>query len=250
MSEKNHNIKGKVVVITGASSGIGEAAAIMLGKAGAKVVLGARRLDRLENIVSKIVEEGGEAVCCNLDVSSSESVQAFISFAIECYEDLDVVVNNAGIMPLSMMAELKCDEWNSMVDINLKGVLHTIAAVLPHFTAKKSGHIINITSVGDRVIVPTATVYSATKYAVRAITQGLRQEVAEFGIKTTLIAPGAVDTELFESISNPELKAMMLQRSEGALSPDCIAGAICYAIEQPEHVDISELVIRPIPSSI
>jgi NADP-dependent 3-hydroxy acid dehydrogenase YdfG len=243
-------ISGKVVAITGASSGIGEATALRLAKQGALLILGARRVDRLQRLVETIRNEGGQAICCSLDVAKRDSVLDFVNLAIAEFGRLDVMVNNAGIMPLSFIAERKVEEWVSTIDVNFKGVLYGIDAALAQFLKQKSGHIINVTSVADRAIVPSASIYAGTKHAVRAVTEGLRKEMSDYGIQVTLVAPGAVATELFEGISGEELKAEMSRQAEGALSPDRIAGAIEFAIKQPADVDISELVIRPIPSII
>lgn len=239
------NIKEKVVAITGASSGIGEAIARHLAKLGAKVVLGARRTDKLNTIVEEIVNEGGNAVFKKLDVTQIESVTAFAAFAVDQFGSLDVWINNAGLMPLSMINDYKLDEWNQMVDVNIKGVLHGIAAALPHFEAKDRGQFINITSVADRWVGPTSTVYSGTKFAVRAISEGLRQEVSP-NIRVTLVAPGATESELAETISNPELKKLAIDKFRINLLPaEAIARAVAFAVEQPADVDVNEIVVRP-----
>ena len=233
------NVKGKVVAITGASSGIGEAIAKHLASLGAKVVLGARRTAKLETISNVIKANGGEAVYTKLDVTVPESLRAFVDFSLECYGTLDVFVNNAGLMPLSMINNYK------IIDVNIKGVLHGIAAALPVFEEKDSGQFVNISSVGDRWVGPTSTVYSATKFAVRAISDGLRQEVSR-NIRVALIAPGATESELPNTISDPELKKMAIEtfRKE-TISGLAIAKAVAFAIAQPEDVDVNELVVRP-----
>jgi len=239
------NIKGKVVAITGASSGIGEAIALHLAKLGAQVILGARREDHLKNIVNTILQTDGKAVYKTLDVTNPTDVSEFAQFALESFGKLDVFINNAGVMPLSMINNYKVEEWHKMIDVNIKGVLHGIAAALPIFETKDSGQFINITSVGDRWVGPTSTVYSATKFAVRAISEGLRQEVSN-NIRVTIIAPGATESELAESISDPNLKKMAIEQFRINLLPAvAIAKAVAYAISQPDDVDVNEIVVRP-----
>ncbi len=239
------SIKGKVIAITGASSGIGEAIASHLSNLGAKVVLGARRVDNLESIVGSITSSGGTAVYKKLDVTDPEDVTAFANYAVEQFGTLDVFVNNAGVMPLSMVNSYKVGEWHQMIDVNIKGVLHGIAAALPIFEAKDSGQFVNITSVGDRWVGPTSTVYSATKFAVRAISEGLRQEVSN-NIRVTLVAPGATESELAESISDLKLKKLAIEKFRTNLLPAAaIARAVAYAVSQPSDVDVNELVVRP-----
>ncbi|WP_439490059.1 SDR family oxidoreductase [Algoriphagus sp.] len=239
------NIKGKVIAITGASSGIGEAIARHLSGLGAKVVLGARRLAKLETIANDIVNKGGQVVYKKLDVTQPDDVKDFVNFAIGEFNTIDVFINNAGLMPLSMINAYKVDEWHKMIDVNIKGVLHGIAAALPVFEEKDSGQFINITSVGDRWVGPTSTVYSATKFAVRAISEGLRQEVSD-NIRVTIVAPGATESELAETISDPELKKVAIEQFRVNLLPaEAIARAVAYAISQPSDVDVNELVVRP-----
>ncbi|MBW8727586.1 MAG: SDR family oxidoreductase, partial [Inquilinus limosus] len=198
-------MEGKVIAITGASSGIGEAVARHFAKAGAAVMLGARRLHRLEVVADEIRRDGGRVALQRLDVTRCEDVEAFVQEAVAQFGRLDVIVNNAGVMPLSPVADLKVEEWDRMVDVNLKGVLYGVAAALPVFRTQGSGHIVNVTSVADRRIVPTAAVYSATKFAVRAFSEGLRQEIGG-GIRVTVVAPGATESELANGISDPELR--------------------------------------------
>jgi NADP-dependent 3-hydroxy acid dehydrogenase YdfG len=239
------SIKGKVVAITGASSGIGEGIALHLAQSGAKVVLGARREDKLKSIVNAITAAGGEAIYKKLDVTDPSDVAAFTSYAVSNFGKLDVLVNNAGVMPLSMINNYKIEEWHMMVDVNIKGVLHGIAAALPIFEANNSGQFVNISSVGDRWVGPTSTVYSATKFAVRAISEGLRQEVSN-KIRVTLVAPGATESELAESISDASLKKMAIEQFRVNLLPAvAIAKAVAYAISQPADVDVNEIVVRP-----
>ncbi|SFW54733.1 NADP-dependent 3-hydroxy acid dehydrogenase YdfG [Sinomicrobium oceani] len=238
------SIEGKVVAITGASSGIGEATARHLASLGARVVLGARRVDKLSAVTESITAEGGKAVYRKLDVTDIENVRAFIQFATEQFGAPDVLVNNAGVMPLSMINSYKIEEWHRMIDVNIKGVLHGIAAALPVFESRNSGQFINITSVADRWVGPTSTVYSGTKFAVRAISEGLRQEVSTT-IRVTLVAPGATESELAESISDPELKKLAIERFRTDLLPAAaIAKAVAYAMAQPADVDVNEIVVR------
>ena len=239
------NVKGKVVAITGASSGIGEAIARHLSDLGAKVVLGARRVDRLQVIAEEITAKGGAAAYKRLDVTDTNDVKEFAGYAVEQFGTLDVFVNNAGLMPLSMINSYKVDEWHRMVDVNIKGVLHGIAAALPIFETKDSGQFVNVTSVADRWIGPTSTVYSATKFAVRALSDGLRQEVSR-NIRVTLVAPGATESELAETISDPELKKLAIERFRIDLLPAAaIARAVAFAVSQPSDVDVNEIVVRP-----
>lgn len=237
----------KVIAITGASSGIGEATARLLASQGAKVVLGARRTDRLETLAGEIREAGGVADVRALDVTRMEDVQAFIDFAVELHGRVDVLVNNAGVMPLSKLEALKINEWNQMIDVNIRGVLHGIAATLPLMQKQRAGQIINISSIGAYAVSPTAAVYCATKYAVRAISEGLRQEVGG-DIRVTVIAPGVTESELAESISDEGGRAEMREFRKIAIPALAIARAIAYAVEQPADVDVSELIVRPTAS--
>ncbi|HEY1082575.1 MAG TPA: SDR family oxidoreductase [Prosthecobacter sp.] len=233
----------KVILITGASSGIGEATARHLAARGHKVVMGARRTDRLEKLAAEIRGNGGTVEYTELDVTDLASVQAFAGLALEKFGRMDVIINNAGVMPLSPLAELKVDEWNRMIDVNIRGVLHGIAAVLPHMTERKSGHVINVSSIGGFQVWPTCAVYSGTKFAVRAISEGLRLETKD--IRVTTIFPGVVESELADTISDPATRAAMQDFRKVALTPDAIARAAAYAIEQPDDVDVNELVVRP-----
>jgi len=237
------NIEPKVILITGASSGIGEATARHLAANGHTVVLGARRTDRLGKLAAEISAAGGTAEYRALDVTNLADVQAFADFALKKFSKIDVIINNAGIMPLSPLAELKIDEWNRMIDVNIRGVLHGIAAVLPHMTARKSGHVINLSSIGGHLVYPTAAVYCGTKFAVRAISEGLRQETKD--IRVTIISPGVVESELADTISDPSTRDAMKQFRQVALKPDAIARAMAYAIEQPADVDVNEIIVRP-----
>ncbi|KQZ91550.1 MULTISPECIES: SDR family oxidoreductase [unclassified Pseudomonas] len=241
------NISEKVVVITGASSGIGEAAARLLAGKGAHVVLGARRTDRLESLCREINAAGGSAQFKAVDVTSRSDVQAFVDFAVSLHGRVDVIVNNAGVMPLSKLEALKVAEWDQMIDVNIRGVLHGIAAGLPLMQKQKSGQFINIASIGAYTVSPTASVYCATKFAVRAISEGLRQEVGG-DIRVTVISPGVTESELAESISDEGGRAEMREFRKIALPAQAIARAIAYAIEQPADVDVSELIVRPTAS--
>jgi NADP-dependent 3-hydroxy acid dehydrogenase YdfG len=237
------NVMDKVVLITGASSGIGAGIARELAKAGATVVLGARRTDRLEELAAEIRQNGGKVITRKLDVTNRADVAAFADAARTEFGRVDVIVNNAGIMPLSPMASMKVDEWDRMVDVNIKGVLHGVAAVLPEMTERGSGHIINIASIGALQVVPTAAVYCATKFAVRAISDGLRQENDR--LRVTCIHPGVVESELASTITDPVAAEGMKTYRAIALTPDAIARAVRFAVEQPEDVDVNEIVVRP-----
>ncbi|CAE6965924.1 MULTISPECIES: SDR family oxidoreductase [Pseudomonas] len=241
----SNNISGKVVVITGASSGLGEASARHLSKLGAKVVLAARRKERLEQLVGELVAAGGEAVAYQTDVTRADEVKALIQGAVDTYGRVDVLVNNAGLMAIAPMSDLRTDEWDRMIDINIKGVLYGIAAALPVFQQQNAGHFINIASVaGIKVFSPGGTVYSGTKFAVRAISEGLRHEVGG-SIRTTTIEPGAVDSELKFGSSHQQSRDFVVDFYKQAIPADSVARAIAYAIEQPADVDINEIVLRP-----
>jgi NADP-dependent 3-hydroxy acid dehydrogenase YdfG len=239
------NIQNKVIAITGASSGIGEATARFLAAKGAKVVLGARRIENLQTIAAEIQAAGGEVRFTALDVTQKEQLEQFLQFAQAQFGRVDVLVSNAGLMPLSFIEQLKVEEWDKMIDVNLKGVLYGIAAALPIFKAQNSGHFVNITSVADRWIGPTATIYCATKHAVRVVSEGLRQET-DSTIRVTIIAPGATESELPNAISDPEMKQTVIEQFRIDLIPaEAIARAIAYAVEQPADVDVNEIVVRP-----
>src|SRR6201981_357145 len=240
------HITDKVVVITGASSGIGESTARLLAGNGAKVVLGARRKDRIDSLVKDITAKGGAALGFQADVTKRSEVEALVQGAIHDYGRIDVIVNNAGIMPIAPMAALKVEEWDRMIDVNIRGVLFGVAAVLPIMQKQKQGHIINISSVaGFKVWAPGGTVYSATKFAVRAITEGLRMEHKADNIRCTIISPGAIATELPEGSSEEDTRKNLREFYKIAIPSDSIARAIAYAIEQPAEVDVNEIVIRP-----
>jgi NADP-dependent 3-hydroxy acid dehydrogenase YdfG len=234
----------KTILITGASSGIGEATARHLATLGHRIVLGARRTDRIAATAQEIQDAGGQAIARELDVTGLESVKAFVDTAHRRFGRIDVLVNNAGVMPLSLMADLRVDEWNRMIDVNLRGVLNGIAAVLPIMDEQKSGHIINIASVSAHRVDPTAAVYCATKYAVRALSEGLRQESRH--LRVTVVSPGLTRTELFDGIGAPAVRAAAQGMVEQASIPaGAIAEAIGFAISQPENVDVNELIVRP-----
>jgi NADP-dependent 3-hydroxy acid dehydrogenase YdfG len=237
-------IKNKVVVITGASSGLGEAAARRLAKDGAKLVLGARRLDRLQAL-AKELSLGPDAVV-QTDVSKYDEVKRLVDHAVKVHGRLDVMINNAGLMPQSLLQRLKIDEWDRMIDVNIKGVLYGIAAALPVMQAQKSGHIINVSSVAGHKVRPGGTIYSATKSAVRVISEGLRQEVKPYNIRTTIISPGAVESELPDSITDPDIGAAISKfYKETAISADSFANMVAFAMSQPDDVDINEILFRP-----
>ncbi|MES2291466.1 MAG: SDR family oxidoreductase [Pseudomonadota bacterium] len=237
---KAGGVAGKVVLVTGASSGIGEATVRELAGAGAKLFIGARRGDRLKTLA----EELGETVAWReLDVTDGDDFEAFVGATEARFGRIDVLVNNAGVMPLSPLAALKRDEWKRMIDVNIHGVLNGIAAVLPRFVAQKYGHVVNVASVGAHLVLPTAAVYCGTKYAVWAITEGLLQEHDE--VRSTIISPGVTATELGDDITDPQVAAALKDWRQKSLTPDAIARAIRYALEQPDGVDINEVIVRP-----
>ncbi|WP_339300454.1 SDR family oxidoreductase [Paenibacillus sp. FSL R5-0623] len=241
------NVKGKVVVITGASSGIGESTARLLAQHGAHVVIGARRVDRLEALASSIRLEGGSVEYHSLDVTRLEEMQTIVDLAQTRYGRVDVILNNAGVMPLSPLESLKVDEWNRMIDVNIRGVLHGIAAGLPVMKKQGFGQFINIASIGAYAVSPTAAVYCATKYAVRAISEGLRQEVGG-DIRVTLVAPGVTESELADTISDEEARDLMKEYRRISIPASAIAQSILFAISQPAEVDVNEIVVRPTAS--
>lgn len=236
----------KVILVTGASSGIGGATARLLAAQGHHLIIGARRIERLAALAAEIQNGGGSVRYRALDVTILENVHAFVRYAREAYGRIDVIVNNAGVMPLSPLASLKVDEWNRMIDVNIRGVLHGIAAVLPCMQEQGYGQIINISSIGGLAVSPTAAVYCATKFAVRAISDGLRQESDR--IRVTVICPGVAESELADTISDEAARSAMREFRRIALSADAVARAISYAIEQPADVDVSEIVVRPTAS--
>ncbi|MGH6861577.1 MAG: SDR family oxidoreductase [Phyllobacterium sp.] len=240
-------INEKVVLVTGASSGIGEATVRHLAAAGARLVIGARRAERLLALADAIRKDGGTVEYQALDVTDRADVSRFAAFALERFGRIDVIVNNAGVMPLSPMASLKVEEWDRMIDVNIRGVLYGIAAVLPIMNRQGFGQIINVSSIGGLAVSPTAAVYCATKYAVRAISDGLRQENDK--LRITCVYPGVVESELADTITDATAAEAMLAYRRIALKPDAIARAIGHVIDQPADVDTSEIVVRPTASS-
>jgi len=241
------NLNQKVVIITGASSGIGEATARKLAESGAQVMLTARREDRLKALQREIVSAGGSAVYHLADITQSGEVAEVAKQTLSAFGRIDALFNNAGIMPLSMIDKLHVDEWEQMVDVNIKGVLYGIAAVLPHMLERGQGHIINVSSVAGHVIFPGASVYCGTKFAVRAITEGLRTDLrGTADIRVSLISPGAVSTELSHTITDPDILDMFKESGVTPLSAESIADAVNYVLEQPADVDVSEIIVRPV----
>ncbi|MEU4248708.1 SDR family oxidoreductase [Amycolatopsis sp. NPDC026612] len=234
----------KIVLVTGAGSGIGRATALRLAREGHHVVLGARREDRLTALAKEIHDAGGTADVRRLDVTDRADVTAFADAAVEAHGRIDVFVSNAGVMPLSRLDSLHIDEWDRMIDVNVRGLLHGIAAVLPHFRRHGGGHFVTIASTGAHEVVPTAAVYCGTKYAARAITEGLRLE-ADPRIRVTTICPGVTESELADTITDPGAQEAMRAYRAVTLPADAIAGAVSYAIGQPEGVDVNEIVVRP-----
>jgi NADP-dependent 3-hydroxy acid dehydrogenase YdfG len=241
-------IKGKTALITGASSGIGYSTAIALAKEGAKIVAGARRVERLEELKRTIENQGGEITIQKLDVTQRGECNDFAKIAIEKYGSIDILINNAGIMPLSFFKNLKVDEWDRMVDVNIKGVLYCTAAVIQFMINNKSGHIVNISSTAGRIVFPAGSVYCATKYAITAFSEGLRQEFSiRSNIRVTCVEPGVVATELTDTITDTSLNAFLetVKKME-PLQADDIANSILYALQTPNHVNVNEILIRPV----
>ncbi|MEH1791381.1 SDR family oxidoreductase [Nostoc sp.] len=241
------NVENKVIVITGASSGIGEATAKLLAQNGANVVLGARRTEKLEAIVKEIRDQGNIAEFKAVDLRDREDVKAFIHFAKEKFGRVDVIFNNAGVMPLSPMNALKVEEWDTMIDVNIRGVLNGIAAGLPLMEAQGGGQFINTASIAAHMVGPTSAVYSATKYAVWAISDGLRQESKN--IRVTIISPGVVETELGSEIADDAVKGFLKELRKTALTPQTIAQSVLFAVSQPDDVDVNEIIVRPTASA-
>ena len=240
-------IQDKVIVITGGSSGIGYSTAKALAKKGAKIVAGARRLDKLETLKKEITDDGGEIIICETDVTKKSDCDNLVKQAIDKYGTVDVLINNAGLMPLSFVKSLKIDEWDRMIDVNIKGVLYCTAAVVPTMVEKKSGHIVNISSVAGRVVFPAGSVYCATKHAVTAFSEGLRQELSvRKNIRITSIEPGVVQTELTNTITEKALEAFVEKHKEmEGLKAEDISNAIIFAIDAPSHVNVNEILVRP-----
>ena len=239
------NIEGKVVVITGASSGLGEATARLLSTRGASVVLGARRVNRIKSLADELTASGGKALAITTDVTHYDQVKRLVDAAVQTYGRIDVMINNAGLMPSSPLERLKIDDWNRMIDVNIKGVLYGIAAALPYMKQQKAGHIINVSSVAGHKVRAGGAVYAATKHAVRALSEGLRQEVKPYNIRTTVISPGAVATELPNSVTEPDIAENMRKVYEIAIPAESFARAVAFAVSQPEEVDVNEILFRP-----
>lgn len=241
----NDNIEGKVVVITGASSGLGEAAARLLAEKGAKLVLGARRKERIDALAAEIAASGGSAVAVATDVTVRADVEALVGIAVERFGRVDVMINNAGVMLVSPVERLKVEDWDRMIDVNIKGVLYGIAAVLPVMQRQKSGHLINVSSVAGHKVRPTSAIYSATKHAVRALSEGVRQELKAYKIRSTIISPGAVATELVDRITEDDIREAAQPILKMAIPADSFARCVAFAISQPDDVDINEILFRP-----
>ena len=240
------NIEGKVVVITGASSGLGEATARHLSARGAKVALGARRAERIQSLAEELIRNGGEAIAVTTDVTRHEDVKALVDAAVKAFGRVDVMINNAGLMPHSALERLKIDDWNRTIDVNIKGVLYGIAAALPYMKEQKSGHIINVSSVAGRTVRPGSAVYAATKSAVLMISEGLRQEVKPYDIRTTVVSPGAIATDLPASITEPDVADLVSKFYEQyAIPAESFARAVAFAISQPPEMDVNEILFRP-----
>jgi len=247
----SNNIEGKIIVITGASSGLGEAAAKHLSKEGAMVVLGARREDRIQALAAELKNKGGKSLAIKTDVTDVAQVKNLVDTAVKEFGQVDVIINNAGLMPQSPLDRYKIDEWDRMIDVNIKGVLYGIAAVLPYMQKQKSGHIINVSSVAGHKVRAGGAVYSATKHAVRVISEGLRQEVKPYNIRTTIISPGAVETELPSTISEPDIAENFIAfYKKIAIPADSFARAVAFAVSQPDDVDINEILFRPTKQEI
>ncbi|NMM37156.1 MAG: SDR family oxidoreductase [Glaciimonas sp.] len=240
-----NNIEGKIVVITGASSGLGEATARHLSEQGAVVVLGARRIDRINALAKELAGSTGKAIAVQTDVTQSEQVKKLVEAAIASYGRIDVMINNAGLMPHSPLERLKIEDWDRMIDVNIKGVLYGIAAALPYMQQQKAGHIINVSSVAGHKVRPGSAVYAATKHAVLALSEGLRLEVKPYNIRTTVISPGAVATELPNSITEADIADNVRKFYEIAIPADSFARAVAYAMSQPDDIDVNEILFRP-----
>jgi len=240
------NIRGKVVVITGASSGAGEATARHLASLGAIVVLGARRMERIASIADSLQVRGYRAFAVKTDVTDASQVEALVDAAVQNFGRIDVLINNAGLMPHSPLERLKIEDWDRMIDVNIKGVMYGIAAALPRMQEQKSGHIINVSSVAGHKVRPGSAVYSATKHAVRVISEGLRQEVKPYNIRTTVISPGAMVTELADSITEADVaEGVRKFTEEFGLSAQSFARAVEFAMSQPDDMDVNEILFRP-----
>ena len=241
-------IRNKVVIVTGASSGIGYATALKLSKAGAKVAAGARRVEKLETLKNEVQKGSGKILVKKLDVTRKEDCDSFINLVTETWNQIDILINNAGIMPLSFFKNLKVSEWEQMIDVNLKGMLYCTAAVIPYMITKKSGHIVNISSVAGRIVFPAGSVYCATKHAVTAFSEGLRQELSQrYNIRVTCIEPGVVSTELPNTITDKSLESFVKSVKEmESLNAEDIANAIIYSLDSPPYLNINEILLRPV----
>ncbi|GAC1635607.1 MAG: SDR family oxidoreductase [Ktedonobacteraceae bacterium] len=239
------NIEGKVIVITGASSGLGEATARLLCAQGASVVLGARRVERIQSLADELTRNGGKALAIPTDVTHPDQVKRLVDTAVQTYGRIDVIINNAGLMPHSPLERLKIDDWNRMIDVNIKGVLYGIAAALPYMKQQRAGQIINVSSVAGHKVRPGSAVYAATKSAVLVISEGLRQEVKPYNIRTTVISPGAIATELPNSITEPDIAENVRKLYEAAIPAESFAQAVAFAMSQPDEVDVNEILFRP-----
>ncbi len=240
-----NNIEGKAVVITGASSGLGEATARLLSAQGARVVLGARRFDRIQALANELSSRGGKAIAMKTDVTQYDQVKRLVDEAVQTFGRIDVMINNAGLMPNSPLDRLKIEEWDRMIDVNIKGVLYGIAAALPHMKKQRAGHIINVSSVAGHKVRPGNAVYAATKHAVRILSEGLRMEVKPYNIRTTIVSPGAVATELPNTITEPDVAESVRKIYENAIPAESFARVVAFAISQPEEMDVNEILFRP-----
>ena len=236
-----------MVIVTGASSGIGYATALTLAKEGAKVAIGARRTDRLDKLQNEITQNGSQVLSQKLDVTKKSDCDSFVNATIKKWGQIDILVNNAGLMPLSFIKNVKVDEWERMIDVNIKGVLYCTAATIPHMISQKSGHIVNISSVAGRIVFPAGSVYCATKFAVTAFSEGLRQELSKkHNIRVTIIEPGVVETELTNTITDKTLEGFVKYAKEmQSLKAEDIANAIKFAVNSPSHMNVNEILIRP-----
>ncbi len=241
----SNNIEGKVVVITGASSGLGEATARLLSREGAVVVLGARRIARIRSLQEDLARAGGKALAIQTDVTRSEEVNRLVKGTVENFGRIDVMIGNAGLMAHSPLDRAKVDDWNRMIDVNLKGVLYGIAAALPHMQRQRSGHFINVSSISGHKVRPTTAVYAATKHGIRAISEGLRQEVKPYNIRVTVISPGAIQSELPTGLTEPDIAEKVLKLYDVALPAESFARIVAFTIAQPDDVDVNEVVFRP-----
>ncbi|WP_322041974.1 SDR family oxidoreductase [Paraburkholderia sp. J67] len=242
----SENITGKVVVITGASSGLGEATARHLAALGASVALGARRVDRINALASELNSAGAKAIALETDVTRFDDLERLVDAAVQAWGRVDVIINNAGLMPHSPLDRVKVEDWNQTIDVNIKGVLYGIGAVLPHMKKQMAGHIINVSSVAGHKVRPGSAVYAATKAAVLMLSEGLRQEVKPYGIRTTVVSPGAVATDLPASITEPDVAAAIKDFYEhNAIAPEAFARAVEFAMSQPADVDVNEIIFRP-----